>query len=147
MSATKFSLFDDLTNVSGDYGATALIKYLVQIISHDVCAINRNTLSYYRLVHRVGEIYKAINALIGEVEKDDTDQWDNYIKYTGAIDPLEGWLSQSFFPFTSTHHIPDYNKFSFRHCHPSGNGVDSNVGQGLCQRMYRLRQGLVRGSK
>lgn len=90
MSATKFSLFDDLTNVSGDYGATALIKYLVQIISHDVCAINRNTLSYYRLVHRVGEIYKAINALIGEVEKDDTDQWDNYIKYTDAIDPLEG---------------------------------------------------------
>jgi hypothetical protein len=135
MSATKFSLFDDLTNVSGNYGATALIKYLVQIISHDVCAINRNTMSYYRLVHRVGEIYKAINALISEVETDDTDQWDNYIKYTDAIDPLEGWLSQSRFCLTSTHYIPVYNKFSLRYCHPSRNGVDSNVGQGLRQRM------------
>ena len=93
MSATKFSLFDDLTNVSGDYGATALIKYLVQVISHDVCSVNRNTLSYYRLVHRASEVYRAINALIGEVEKDDTDQWDNYTKYTNAIDPMERWLS------------------------------------------------------
>jgi hypothetical protein len=147
MATTKFSLFDDLTNVSGSHGATALIKYLVQIISHDVCAVNRNTLSYYRLVHRVGEIYKAINALISEVEKDDVDQWDNYIKYTDAIDPLEGWLSQSFCPSMITYYILAHHQFSLRHCRPSSNRVNSNIGKGLRQRMYRLRQCLVCGSK
>jgi hypothetical protein len=89
-STTTFSLYDDITQVSGKgYGATDLSKYLLQAVGNDVCAVKRNALVAYKLVSAASSIYNALNALIEKVDKDPIDKWDSYNLYTQAIDPLE----------------------------------------------------------
>jgi hypothetical protein len=88
--AESFSFFDYLTNVSGQgFPATEVVKFLIQTVGRDVCAIKRNSLSAYELVHGSGKIYKAINGLIDKIERGDGDFWDNFRMYTQAIDSLE----------------------------------------------------------
>jgi hypothetical protein len=91
-----FSLYDQLVGVpSVTYSVTDLIKYLIEVIGYDACALKRNTQTTYRLVNNASQIYKQINDLIKVVETEDGDTWDDFDKYTGAIDPLEEYVLDS----------------------------------------------------
>ncbi|KAI0048490.1 hypothetical protein FA95DRAFT_1041453 [Auriscalpium vulgare] len=87
------SLFINLTQTAGQgYPVTELIKYLIEAIGHDVVTFQRNTQVSYRLVDRVRNICDKINDLIAKLEEEDS--WDNYDKFSEAIDPLEDLLFQ-----------------------------------------------------
>ncbi|THH18652.1 hypothetical protein EW146_g2380 [Bondarzewia mesenterica] len=83
------SLLSNLTEMDANAApATDVIKYLIaESIAPDVCAFRRNTQVSYRLVDRARDIFNRINTLIRSV--DEEDNWDNYDKFTAAIDPLE----------------------------------------------------------
>jgi len=94
------SFFDYLTDIDSADGfrATDVIKYLIQTIGHDACSVKRNSLSTYELVQAARENYEAINGLIRLVDTDGENTWENFLKYTKAIDPLEEYIFQFFFP-------------------------------------------------
>ncbi|THH16623.1 hypothetical protein EW146_g4045 [Bondarzewia mesenterica] len=104
------SLLSNLTEMDANAApATDVIKYLIaESIAPDVCAFRRNTQVSYRLVDRARDIFNRINTLIRSV--DEEDNWDNYDKFTAAIDPLEecvflsflaGGFTESLFVFSS----------------------------------------------
>jgi hypothetical protein len=82
------SLFVDLTAPSSPpFAATSLIKHLIELIGADVCSFRRNTQVSYRFVDVARDLCDTINNLIKKVE--DTDNWDDFLAYIDAIDPLE----------------------------------------------------------
>jgi len=84
---SRFSLFDDLTQTSGDYAVTELSKLLIKTIGYDVCSAKRNTHSLYSLVSRARDVCNVINDLISKVDTDDS--WAIFDQCTGMILPLE----------------------------------------------------------
>ncbi|KAH9995259.1 hypothetical protein BJV77DRAFT_1066350 [Russula vinacea] len=91
-STTILSL-TDLGN--GGPAATEVIKYLVQAVGRDVVSFQRNTQVSYMAVERARDILKQINDYIDKVENSigTAEDWDNFEKFTTAIDPLEEILS------------------------------------------------------
>ena len=87
-STTIFSL-TDLGN--GGPAATEVIKYLVQAVGRDVVSFQRNTQVSYMAVERARDILKQINDYIDKVENSigTAEDWDNFEKFTTAMDPLE----------------------------------------------------------
>lgn len=92
-----YSLFEDLTALSSEEPPTESLKYLLLAIGHYVCSVKRNTQTLYHLVSRARDITNAINALIKKINEESLDVWDNFVKYTAAIDPLEEYVSLTFF--------------------------------------------------
>jgi len=77
----------DLGN--SDYGATDVLKYLLEAVGRDVVSFQRNTHVSCMAVERARDIVKAINDYIAKVESGATGDWESYEKLLGAIDPLE----------------------------------------------------------
>lgn len=87
---SKSSLFFDLTSPPvSQFGSTATIKSLIDVVGVDVCAIRRNTQVSYRFLELATSLWTEINNLIQAVDDHDDCDWDTYLKYTTAIDPLE----------------------------------------------------------
>ena len=86
---TTISSFTDFGNVGP--AATEVIQYLVQAVGRDVVSFQRNTRVSYMAVERARDILKQINDYIDKMEiSTGTDaDWDNFEKFTTAIDPLE----------------------------------------------------------
>ena len=82
-----YSVFDYLTTLSSEEPPTELIQNLILVIGHDVCSVRRNMQTLYHLVSRARDIANAVNTLVKKVES--SNLWDNFDKYTKAIDPLE----------------------------------------------------------
>jgi hypothetical protein len=95
-----FSLYSELADVRAEgFVATNLIKYLIEVISHDVCSFKRNTQTAYQIIYRATQIYKYINRLIESVDEEVEGAWDNYNKYISKIQHLEAYaLHPSFGP-------------------------------------------------
>lgn len=83
----SFSLFE---LPSDGFGVTELIKSLIQIISYDIYDVKRNVLSIYHVIEGARDLYKEINNFLALAESDDGNNWENFDKFTKAIDPLEG---------------------------------------------------------
>jgi hypothetical protein len=91
-----FSLYSELAEVRAEgFVATNLIKYLIEVISHDVCAFKRNTQIAYQIIHRACQIYEHINRLIESVDDDVQEAWGNYAKYISKIQHLEAYVLHS----------------------------------------------------
>lgn len=84
-----YSLYENLTTLSNEEPPTESIKYLILTIGHFVCSVRRNTQTLYHLVSRARNITDGINALIKKINEESLNLWDNFEKYTTAIDPLE----------------------------------------------------------
>ncbi|KAI0247273.1 hypothetical protein BJV78DRAFT_1285698 [Lactifluus subvellereus] len=87
------SLFMSLTELPNEgYTATEVIKYLIDVVGHDVVSFRRNAHVSYMLVDRARDICNAINDYIqgAESERD----WTSFEKFTNAIDPVEDALFQ-----------------------------------------------------
>ena len=84
-----YSVFDYLTKLSSEEPPTELIQNLILVIGQDVCSVKKNKQTWYCFVSRARDIANALNALIQRVNEDSSNFWDNFDKYTAAIDPLE----------------------------------------------------------
>ncbi|KAB5593132.1 hypothetical protein CTheo_3434 [Ceratobasidium theobromae] len=87
MTASPTLYFDLTTPRSNLYPVTEVIYNLIQILGADVCSFRRNPQTSYRLVELARDLHDEINNLIEKVEE--SGDWEDYIKYTEAIDPLE----------------------------------------------------------
>jgi hypothetical protein len=86
--SVHFSLFESLApSQNSPYPATGLINYLLRIVAHDACLAKRNNHLLYSTVADVKETYNQIDRWIDQVDKD--DNWNDFIRYTQAINPLE----------------------------------------------------------
>ncbi|KAI0300712.1 hypothetical protein B0F90DRAFT_1817465 [Multifurca ochricompacta] len=85
------SLLVNLTRLANEgYPATEVIKYLIDVVGHDVVSFRRNTQVSYMLVDRAREICDAINGHIRRAESG--NDWASFEKFTNAIDPIEDAL-------------------------------------------------------
>lgn len=88
-SAPAKQLFG-LTNPGSDYpAATEAIKYLIQAVGRDVGSFRRNTHVSYMVVERARDLVNGINRYIEKVESSTEGDWESFIKFTAAIEPLE----------------------------------------------------------
>ena len=92
MGDDKPTTIPSLTDLgNGGFAATEAAQYLVQALGRDVVSFQRNTHVSCMAVERARDILKQINDYIDKVENStsaDAD-WDNFEKFTTAIDPLE----------------------------------------------------------
>lgn len=98
-SAAEFSLFNHITSpkdaslLQTQNEATALIKFLVEVVAKDACRAKRSPITSYRLVEIVRDLRDEIDTLINAVAADDDpldeNIWGKFDKYSGAITPLE----------------------------------------------------------
>lgn len=82
------SLFSNITQLPNEaYPATEVIKYLIDVVGHDVMSFRRNAQVSYLLVDRARDICNAINGYIQRTEGG--EDWIAFDRYTDAIDPIE----------------------------------------------------------
>ena len=74
---------------SGYPAATEAIRYLLQAVGRDVVSFRRNTQVSYMFVERARDLVNAINKYIEKVENSSDPDWDSFMKFTTAIEPLE----------------------------------------------------------
>ncbi|KAH9956230.1 hypothetical protein BGW80DRAFT_272796 [Lactifluus volemus] len=77
---------------SGYPPATEAIRYLLQAVGRDVVSFRRNTQVSYMFVERARNLVNAINKYIEKVEDSCDPDWDSFMKFTTAIEPLEDIL-------------------------------------------------------
>ena len=70
------------------YGVTDLIQRLIGVITHDVGGFKRNTFTSYQILKQSTDHLAEIKRLI-KLTDSDQGSWEDYDKYTEAIDPLE----------------------------------------------------------
>jgi hypothetical protein len=74
---------------SGYPPATEAIKYLLHAVGRDVVSFRRNTHVSYMVVERARDLVNSINKYIDKVEKCSDPDWESFMKFTAAIEPLE----------------------------------------------------------
>ncbi|KAK0485176.1 hypothetical protein IW261DRAFT_885777 [Armillaria novae-zelandiae] len=87
------SLHEHLTKLNNTtYPATDVIKSLIDILSHELCASNlrRSSHTFCAFISRSRDLCDHINFLINK--SIDEDGWTSYDEYTAMIEPLETLL-------------------------------------------------------
>ncbi|PBK75619.1 hypothetical protein ARMSODRAFT_1079829 [Armillaria solidipes] len=87
------SLYDHLTKLNNTpFPATDVIKSLIDILSHELCASNlrRNSHTFCAFISRSRDLCDHINFLIKKSIGE--DGWTSYDEYTAMIEPLEALL-------------------------------------------------------
>ncbi|KAK0469824.1 uncharacterized protein EV420DRAFT_1496843 [Desarmillaria tabescens] len=87
------SLYDHLTKLNNAaFPATDVIKSLIDILSHELCASNlrRSSHTFCAFISRSRDLCDYINFLIGKSITE--DGWTSYDEYTAMIEPLETLL-------------------------------------------------------
>lgn len=87
------SLYEHLTKFNDPtYPATDVIKSLVEILSHELCASNlrRSSHTFCAFISRSRDLCDHINFLINKSIGE--DGWTSYDEYTAMIEPLETYV-------------------------------------------------------
>lgn len=85
-------LFDLTSSTDTDgFPATELSKQLIEYAGQDVVQFRRNQQIAYRLVEQTRDAYERILPLIRRIEDSQPtdDTWEDFERYTGAVDALE----------------------------------------------------------
>ncbi|KAF9266654.1 hypothetical protein L218DRAFT_81558 [Marasmius fiardii PR-910] len=96
-SSSPFSLFDELTRPKSANRpeATDLILNLLRAVGYEACQTKRNTHYVYSVVLGLRDAYDDVNDWIHQIDSETaSDVWSLFSQYTGAINPLEEWLSE-----------------------------------------------------